>query len=114
MDLSRVKQLLTPPWSILPVLEAAAAIAPLPEAQACPRPEDRTRVATFMAHAVVATGSTQRGIKTTASASSGALEINCVEVFVFIQQDFRPETVLRALPFAQFSSPVYPKLSIRS
>ena len=73
MDLSRIKQLRTLPWSILPALEAAAAIATLPEAPAFPRPEDRTRVATFMAHAVAATGLTQSGIKTTASASSGAL-----------------------------------------
>ena len=101
MDLSRIKQLRTLPWSILPALEAAAAIATLPEAAAAiatlpeapafPRPEDRTRVATFMAHAVAATGLTQRGIKTTASASSGALEVNCGVVFAFIEQGFRPK-----------------------
>jgi hypothetical protein len=99
--------------AIAPLPEAAAAIAPLTEAPAIPRPEDRTRVGTFMAHAVAATGLTQRGIKTTASASSGALEINCVVVFAFIQQGFRPETVLCTLPLAHLSSPVHPKSSMR-
>ena len=90
MDLSQIKQLLTRPWSILPALEAAAATAPLSEAAAAiaplsegaafPRPEDRTRVGTFMAHAEAATGLTQRGIKTTASAREALVNEGLISV----------------------------------